>query len=142
MGRPIVKLGGHYLEWTTVADGPATFGMTLDEFRAYYREKYGSRGAEELPPRLARVEAHGTSSHGDEDVSDTIWLNRAGPGESQLHLEEIVEFYVRRKVNPTNRALTAFRKGLSKCGPSCVAVERYGCAGFCRKCWGTGFVRP
>ncbi len=69
-------------------------------------------------------------------------LNRAGPGEKPLHVAEIIEFYVVRKQEPTPGALAAFRKGLPKCGPKCESIMRNGCRGFCRKCWGTGYVRP
>ena len=142
MGRPIVKLAEHYIEWSTISDSPTTFGLTLDELQAHVKEERGNDGLLDLHRRLERVEATGTSAYNDESADDTIWLNRAGPKETILHLEEIIEFYVRRKVEPTAKTLAAFRKGLPRCGPSCVQIERNGCAGWCRDCWGTDYVRP
>jgi hypothetical protein len=141
VGNPIVKLDGKYIVWSTISDSPTTYGMTRDELVAFIREEDGRRGVEELERRLERVEAKGTSAFNDDGADDTIWLNRAGPGETIMHRDEIVEFFVRRKKGPSFKALAAFREGLPKCGPSCVQIERNGCAGWCRKCWGTGFVR-
>ena len=94
MGRPIIKLGEHYLEWSTVVDAPVTFGMLLPEFRDYYQDKYGEHGMRDLDGRLERVEAKGSSYHRiDEDVESVIAGNRAGPGESQLTRDEIYLAY-------------------------------------------------
>ena len=142
MGNPIVKLDGKYLVWSTISDSPSTYGMTRDELVTFVREEDGRRGVEDLERRLARVEAKGTSGFDDASADETIWPNRAGPGEKIMHRDEIIEFYVRRKSVPSPAALRAFRKGLPKCGPSCVQIERNGGAGWCRKCWGTGYVRP
>lgn len=137
----IVKLDRKYLVWSTISDAPETYGMTLDDFREYYREKYGSDGMQRLPERLARVDAKGTSAIDDDCANDTIWLNRAGPKETKLHVDEIVEFYVRRGEEPTEEALAAFREGLPRCGPKCPSIPIDGCASWCRRCWGTDFVR-
>ncbi len=141
MGRPIVKLAGQYLEWSTITDSPSSFGMTLEELVAHTRNELGEEGVRDLSQRIARVDAKGTSAINGRSAEDTIWLNRAGPGETPLHVDEIVEFYIRRKQAPSLLAVAAFRVGLARCGPSCVAIVRNGCASFCRKCWGTGFVR-
>lgn len=141
MGNPIVKLEGKYLVWSTVSDSPITYGLTLAELRRYVKEEDGRRGLEDLARRLERVEQKGTSSHLDANADDTIWLNRAGPDETSLHREEIIEFFVRRRKAPTKATLAAFRKGLERCGPTCPAIERDGCAGMCKRCWGTDYVR-
>jgi hypothetical protein len=143
MGNPIVKLGGKYLVWSTIVDAPVSYGMTLAELETYVREEDGRRGVDELGRRLQRVAEKGTSSFDDKDADDTIWLNRAGPDETPLHREEIIEFYVRKRTGrPTEKALAAFRKGLPRCGPKCPSIlDKDGCGGFCRKCWGTDHVR-
>lgn len=142
MGSYIVKLEDKYLVWSSTVDAPVTFGMTLDEFREYYKEEHGREGLRELPFRLERVDAKGTSAHDDENANDTIWLNRAGPDETVLHREEIIEFYIRRREDPTAKALAAFRKGLPRCGPECPSIEKDGCGSWCQQCWGTDYVRP
>lgn len=141
MGNPIVKLEGKYLVWSTISDSPVTYGLTRVELCQYVKEEDGRRGLEGLARRLERVEQKGTSSFDDENADDTIWLNRAGPDETPLHREEIIEFFVRRREAPTKATLAAFRKGLERCGPTCPAIERDGCAGMCERCWGTDYVR-
>jgi len=97
MGKFIVKLGEHYLEWSTVVDAPVTFGMSLAEFKEYYRWENGERGMKELVARLERVEKKGTSSFTDVDAEDTISINRAGPNETELTRHEIHQAYCLRK---------------------------------------------
>lgn len=82
-----------YLEWSSIVDAPVTYGMTLDEFREHYRERYGTDGLRLLPDRLARVEAKGTSSHVHDSLADHLIVNRAGPGETELTEAEIWDAY-------------------------------------------------
>lgn len=51
-----------YFEWSTVADGPITPGMKLEDFKRYYYAEYGMHKMIELQERLDRVDQHGTSS--------------------------------------------------------------------------------
>lgn len=97
MGRAIIKLSEYYLEWSTIVDAPTTFGMKLDEFKKYYRQRYGTEGMKELPERLERVEKKGTSFHEDTSYKETIRGNRAGPDESKLSEAEIVKAYCLQK---------------------------------------------
>jgi len=101
MSRIIVKLDGkagpRYLEWSTVVDAPVTFGMTLEEFRDYYRDEYGRRGMAELERRLARVEAQGSSAHEGSAAEDVIAGNRAGPNDRRLSRAEIYRAYCLRE---------------------------------------------
>lgn len=93
MGRFIVKLENHYLEWSTITDSPVTFGVPLNVFKHYYRDEYGESSAAELERRLERVEKQGTSSRSGHTVEDLIAGNRAGPNEARLTLEEIIKAY-------------------------------------------------
>lgn len=97
MGRFIVKLEGYYLEWSEVVDAPTTFGMPLEEFKEYYRERYGEASMDQLEPRLERVEKNGTSSLGGWSAGDFVAGNRAGPKESSLTIEEIIKAYCLRE---------------------------------------------
>jgi hypothetical protein len=92
MGRIIVKIKDKYLEWSTICDAPTTKGMTLEQLHNYIKDQYGRIGLEELPARLERVEATGTSAYG-EDLAGTISFNRAGPNEEQLTEDEIYHAY-------------------------------------------------
>lgn len=99
MGKPIIKLSDGerdwYMEWSTISDGPASWGMTLDEFKAHYREQLIKEGMRELDGRLKRVEVTGTSSMTDDSVDETISLNRAGKNETELTKDQIVDYYCR-----------------------------------------------
>ena len=69
--------------------------MTLEEFKAYYKERYGTEGLARLQDRLLRVEQSGTSDRLDRrPVKEWVSFNRAGENESQLTYEEIVKHYV------------------------------------------------
>jgi len=93
VGRYIIKLKDYYLEWSTIVDAPLTYGMALDEFKGYYKDEYGNDGLRDLPNRLARVEAKGTSAHDEESAESTIWLNRAGPKERPSTIVGIYHHY-------------------------------------------------
>lgn len=97
MPRPIIKLNDGerdwFMEWSTITDSPRTLGMSLEEFRSYYRDEYGRDGAQDLDGRLERVIATGTSIRHDASAFDTINFNRAGEGETCLTAAQIIEAY-------------------------------------------------
>lgn len=101
MGKYIVKLPcdgiDYYMEWSTVVDAPVTFGMTRKEFEEYYREEYGESGVRELPTRMDRADATGTSGRLHKSAEDAIRWNRAGKDETRLTLDQIVDHYIRRR---------------------------------------------
>ena len=80
------------MEWSTGLDAPVTYGVPLERFKAYYRERYGTEGMKELPERLERVERKGTSDMIG-TLAGLIACNRAGDKEEKLTLEQIVERY-------------------------------------------------
>lgn len=93
MATYIVKLGNFYLEWSTIIDAPITLGMTLDQFKRYYKEEYGNYRFEQLPYRLERVEEYGTSQQGKVSPEDLIVGNCAGPNETELNIQELFDNY-------------------------------------------------
>ena len=97
MGRPIIKLGDYYLEYSSIVDAPIMFGLTLEEFKDYYRTKYGTSGMDGLGARLERADLYGTSYLEKQNVGDAISCNRAGPDNSELTEEEIYQAYCLRK---------------------------------------------
>lgn len=82
-----------YLEWTSICDAPVVFGMSLEEFKKYYRDEYGRVGSEDLAKRLERVEAKGTSSMLDASLEDFITHNRAGKDGTELSMKQIIDYY-------------------------------------------------
>jgi hypothetical protein len=95
MPRYIIKLADKYLEWSTIVDAPVTNGMSLEEFKEYYKSEYGVQGLNGLEERLKRVEEKGTSSIYEGSVDEVISGNRAGDNEKKLTKEEIIEKYCR-----------------------------------------------
>jgi len=97
MPRFIVKLDQYYMEWSTIVDAPVTWGMTIDEFREYYRAEYGIAGMRDLDKRMARVEKNGTSAFDAMSAEDLISGNRAGPKETELAVHEVFQAYCLRE---------------------------------------------
>lgn len=88
----------YYLLWSTVVDAPISDGMRLSEFKKYYESKYGAskNTLSELKERLGRVEETGTSARGYASAEELIKSNRAGPNESCLTIEQILDRYCRK----------------------------------------------
>lgn len=93
MGRYILKIHDHYLEWSTVVDARVTSGMSLDEFTAYYQNEYGRSEMHQLPARIARADATGTSALDGKSLEKLVSYNKAGPRGSKLTLAEIYTAY-------------------------------------------------
>ena len=89
--------GPRYLEYSTICDAPITYGMTLAAFKQHYKREYGASSMRDLEDRLLRVEATGSSSRIHDNLYDTIRCNRAGKGETNLTLEQLVDYYVVRQ---------------------------------------------
>ena len=105
MPKYIVKLKDekfnkdYYLEWSTIVDAPTTYGCSLDEFKDYYKSRYGEEGISQLDDRLKRVEETGTSGHPPfDDLKDLLSCNRAGEDETEIDLEGILERYCRNQL--------------------------------------------
>jgi len=103
MARYIIKLPcdgtDYYLLWSSVADAPITYGMTLSEFREYYSHENGHSESimANLDRRMERVAESGTSDALCRDpVEKWTACNRAGENEEQLTFDEIVEQWVRQ----------------------------------------------
>lgn len=97
MPRYIIKLHSssrrkdYYLEWSTVVDAPVTRGMSLDEFKEYYRNHSGDR-VDSLDVRLLRVEKTGTSAF-NETLKSVIADNKAGENGKHLTFNELLGKY-------------------------------------------------
>ena len=108
MPRFIIKLVDekfnkiNYLEWSTIVDAPVTAGMSINEFRDYYRMKYGTNNLSELDERLRRTDECGCSSMVGDTIHSLIECNRAGPNETCLNKEELLEEYCRKYYHSTN----------------------------------------
>jgi hypothetical protein len=100
MAQSFIKLGEHYLVWSSIVDAPVTFGLTLEELRDYIEREDGRSGLENLARRLGGLNRYGISHPGYQDDSgldDYIDGNRAGPDEDELTRDEIYRAYVLRE---------------------------------------------
>lgn len=114
MAHVVLKIAEHPVEerfiiWSTGTDSPITFACTHDQVIAFYEEEARQAAHKEATTALARAHARGTSSMGGSTFATLASINRAGPKESQLTEDEILEFYVRRKEDPTPKALAEYR---------------------------------
>ncbi len=104
MPRYILKLSDagkdYYMEWSTVVDAPVSLGVSLEEFKEYYRFQYGNSAMLDLEDRLIRVEKNGCSCK-DESADECIAYNRAGENEACLTKQEIIEKYCRSLTAPS-----------------------------------------
>jgi hypothetical protein len=90
----LVKLtqGKHawYLVWCSIVDSPITYGMPLEEFKKFYKVKYGRKSfKEDFPDRMARVEEKGTSAL-YLTLKELLAANRAGKNDQHLTKREII----------------------------------------------------
>lgn len=95
MPRYIVKLDDYYFEWSTVVDAPVTCGVDRETFIEEYLDRYPNDPRYMLDERLRRVDKTGTSMFGI-TAEELISLNRAGPNETCLTKEQIIERYVEK----------------------------------------------
>lgn len=102
MPRLILKIKDYYLEWSTVVDAPVTFGMPLEQFKEYYKEEYGNYGLEKLSRMLPEIDEYGStatlrSPDIESNLKEFVELNRAGPKEKELTLDEIYKAFCLRE---------------------------------------------
>ena len=85
----------YYLEWCNSVDAPLIYGCSLEIFKNYYEEKYGSEGMTLLKERLERVEKKGTSSMLHDDPYEHFPFNSAGENGEELSANELIKHYCR-----------------------------------------------
>jgi hypothetical protein len=100
MPRFIIKLtdkhNDYFLDWSTIVDAPITYGMDEEEFLKYHLEEYGKNESQDAPQRIKRAKETGTSSL-CYTLDELIDFNRAGPNETNLTYDELVEKYCAKK---------------------------------------------
>jgi hypothetical protein len=97
MPQFIINRGGAYNIYSTIVDAPLfNDAFTLAELRQYILDEHGRMGLDGLPRRLERANKTGTSEH-NSSLEGSIFLNRAGPGESELPVDEFVAQYLTLK---------------------------------------------
>lgn len=112
MGHCLIKIKDLYFEWSTVVDAPVTYGMTLDELKAYVKEERGNDGLRELPRELENIERQGTAIQTNYTLAELTDNNRAGENEKHISLEKIYERYT--KPARVERLLTSITKGTER----------------------------
>jgi hypothetical protein len=116
MGKAIFKVDDNgeerFLVWSSVVDAPVTFACTAKEIIEMFVEDAREDATRMAQDMIDRARATGSSSRmGYVTLAHVVAANRAGPNESTLTEDEIIEFYVRRNEDPTKAALAAYRKG-------------------------------
>jgi hypothetical protein len=116
MGKAIFRVDDNgkerFLVWSSIVDAPITFACTAEEVTEMLVEDAREDAERMAQDMIDRARVTGSSSRrGFITLADVVAANHAGPSGSALTEDEIVEFYVRRKKNPTKAALAAYRKG-------------------------------
>ena len=95
----IIHKDGVYNFYDTRSDG-AWFesGLTLEQLTKFYEKEYGSHRLAELPERLERAHARGTSCRITESLEYGLSCNRAGPGETRMSVEDFIAKFL--TINP------------------------------------------
>lgn len=112
MGRCLIKIKDLYFEWSTVVDAPVTYGMTLDELKAYIKEERGNDGLKELPRHLENIDRQGTAMQTNYTLAELVANNRAGENEKRISLDAIYKRYA--KPARVERLLTSIAKGVER----------------------------
>lgn len=100
MPQYIIHKDGAYNIFSTVVDAPIfAEALTLEQLRDWYGAEYGRQGLEELPPRLERAVANGTSSMIGHTLEDHIRANRAGENEAELSHDDFIRQYITLRAN-------------------------------------------
>ena len=98
MGYTIVHHEGRFLEWSSIIDAPICFGMDAVAFRDWCVAKYGTEGAWNLQRRMDDAVTYGSSAK--QSLKEIVWHNRAGPGEGQMTVEDVIRFYFVERRRP------------------------------------------
>jgi len=99
MAHYIIKLTrgdkSWYLVWSTIVDAPITYGMKLDAFK---RRHLSSDIAKNFEARMALVEKIGVDHEEYKSMDGILSGNRAGPAETCLTKDEIIDDYCIKEV--------------------------------------------
>lgn len=94
MGHFICHHEGRFFTWSTIVDAPITFGVSREEYEEDFRiEKGLDAFVHELPARMERALAKGTSSMSHGSLEDLVGHNYAGFGGTRLTFEQIIQIY-------------------------------------------------
>lgn len=81
--------------YSTISDGACfEHAITLEQLKYYIQTQSGDSGLGKLPERLERAHAKGTSAHDDDSLAETLCCNRAGPNESEMTVNDVIEKYL------------------------------------------------
>lgn len=99
MGQYGVKLvdprdeQAYYLHWSEIVDAPVFIANTLEGYKEYIRNRFGSDGIAHMERgnRFTLLESTGVSTPRYGNAADAVAFNRAGPNERQLSVGELIE---------------------------------------------------
>lgn len=94
MGTGILKLGpDQYVEWSTVVDAPVSYILTRKKMEAFLLAEAVKKARDRVTERLDTADRNGLTFVDCGSVAELVRGNRAGPNETELTLEQIVEKY-------------------------------------------------
>lgn len=87
----------YFLDYSTISDSFCCKGLSEEKFLEYCINKYGNSSISTIKDKIEQCYKKGTSGYYDNNVSDTLCINRAGKNESYLTLYEIIEYYCKKQ---------------------------------------------
>lgn len=96
MGKAIIKIKDKLFLWSTIVDAPVTYGLTPEEMEEVFIEDAVEKAKQDFKSSMKSVDQKGHAFNpfpGKNTVKDIVSLNRAGPDETRLTMEEIYEAY-------------------------------------------------
>lgn len=102
MANIILHHEGKFVIYSTNSDQVLTNPMTERQLRRFLVWEAIKTELSEMRQRIKRAKVKGTSAAIDDDLADTVFLNRAGKGNTQLSPEQFVQAYF---INPPDAEL-------------------------------------
>lgn len=107
MSFPIIYHDGAFNLWNTEQDKPCfPNAMTEEELTAFIKEHYGTQGLRELPRRIERAKACGTSHMLHKSLESLVQHNRAGKNGTQISQGTIIRRFLTYRTGPVERLYT------------------------------------
>lgn len=93
MANVILHHEGKFVIYSTNSDQVMTDPMTERQLRRFLVWEAIKAEFREMRQRIKRAKLKGTSAFRDDDLADTVFLNRAGKGNTRLSPEQFVQAY-------------------------------------------------
>ena len=108
----------YYFDFCTDKSAPMTCALKLREYKRHHFDRHGPGWADVLAAELKRATETGTSDPLSRDLRAAVAHNRAGPRESRLGIQKLIDLLLaRRDGDPRCKLSHAKRRGAAARSP-------------------------